>query len=462
MRAILRYHLLPRMLALGVFESFIDAAAAMLGMILIYGSSYVSQMGGIEFVGQSIVFASVFLTTRFAVGLYNWECCSELKDVVSRTICAYVCGFGLLSAIFYLFPAVHIWRSAAAVSIPLAMAITLGTRYFLDRRVKGRFFLRRVLVIGTGIQAERIEHLERRKRQREFACVAYMEFANEERRVSSSRIISQVNSLPHYVAQHDIDEIVIAMADRRGRLPLQGLIECRLGGIKIRTYQNFLEKETGRVDPDALQPDWFLYSNGFPSRGLQQTIKRILDMAASLALIMVTLPIFIATMVAIKLEGEGPVFYIQERVGLRGRPFSLIKFRSMRPDAEEKGAPQWATVSDNRVTMVGRLIRKTRIDELPQLFNVLKGDMSFVGPRPERPFFVEQLNRLIPFYNERHEVKPGITGWAQLNYPYGASEADAKEKLAYDLYYVKYYSVIRDLTIMLQTMRVILWSHGAR
>lgn len=462
MRAILRYHLLPRMLALAMFESLVDATSAMLGMLLIYGAPHISRMGALEFAGQSLVFASVFLTTRFAVGLYNWECCSELKDVFSRTISAYVCGFVLLSAIFYLVPAVHIWRSAAAISIPLALIITLGVRYFLDRRVKGRFFLRRILVVGVGTQAERIETLERRKRQREFVCVAFMDLTGEERRVSPSRIMPQVNSLRHYVTQHDIDEIVIAMADRRGRLPMQGLIECRLAGIKIRTYQNFLEKETGRVDPDALQPDWFLYSEGFPNRGLQQTIKRVLDMAASLALIIGTFPIFVATMIAIKLEGDGPIFYAQQRVGLRGRPFTLIKFRSMRPDAEKEGAPQWAATGDYRVTMVGRLIRKTRIDELPQLYNVLKGDMSFVGPRPERPFFVEQLNRQIPFYNERHEVKPGITGWAQLNYPYGASEEDAKEKLAYDLYYIKYYSVIRDLTIMLQTMRVIMWSQGAR
>ncbi|TVR98530.1 MAG: TIGR03013 family PEP-CTERM/XrtA system glycosyltransferase [Rhodospirillales bacterium] len=445
--------------ALEFATDFIAAAGA---MYLIYGSHYFFSLRRDELLLQAGIFALVFLLARFAMGLYQWQCCSELKEVFARAIAAYACGFLVLSVIYYLVPGVQMWRSAAAVSVPAALIAVLTTRYLLDHGLQGRLFIRRILVMGVGERAARIEALEQRKGQHSFICVGFLRLAGETCLVSPSRVVANINSLTRYVEANEVDEIVIAPTDRRGTLPMQALVECRLSGTRIRTYQMFLEKETGRVDPDSLQPDWFLYSEGFRSRGLQEAIKRGFDILASVVLILLALPLLISTIIAVKIEGGGPIFYKQERIGLKGKAFLLFKFRSMQSDAEHDGTPQWARVNDQRVTTVGQLIRKTRIDELPQLFNVLKGDMSFVGPRPERGFFVEQLSQQIPYYNERHEVKPGITGWAQLNYSYGASVEDAKEKLAFDLYYIKYYSVIRDIVIIFQTVRVVLWPQGVR
>src|SRR3954447_844372 len=256
-------------------------------------------------------------------------------------------------------------------------------------------------------------------------------------------------------------EIVVA-PNESAPLPVAELLRCRAAGIRVSSYMDFIERQTKTVDPDALQPSWLIFSDGFRDSALAKLSKRCFDIVFSLALLLFTLPLMLLTAAVIVLDSKGPIFYKQERVGLNGRPFLVIKFRSMRTDAEKDGAPQWAAPRDARVTRVGALIRKLRIDELPQLLNVLRGEMSLVGPRPERPCFVEEFTRQIPFYAERHCVKPGITGWAQVNYPYGASLEDARNKLAYDLYYVKNRGLFLDLIVVFQTVRVILFADGAR
>jgi sugar transferase (PEP-CTERM system associated) len=261
-----------------------------------------------------------------------------------------------------------------------------------------------------------------------------------------------------------IDEVVIAMDDRRQNFPLHDLLECRVKGIDVLDLMNFLERETGKVKLDVMNPSWIIFSEGFKRNGLREFVRRAFDLIASLGLLAIAWPLMIIAAVAIKFEdGIGaPIFYRQQRVGIDGKVFNLLKFRSMSVNAEADGKAQWAQKNDSRVTRVGGVMRKTRIDELPQLLNVLRGDMSFVGPRPERPEFVSQLNERIPYYRERHCVKPGITGWAQLCYPYGSSEKDALEKLQYDLYYVKNHGFLFDLMILLQTAEVVLWGKGAR
>jgi sugar transferase (PEP-CTERM system associated) len=265
-------------------------------------------------------------------------------------------------------------------------------------------------------------------------------------------------------ADLEIDEIVMAMDDRRQQFPLKDLLDCRLAGIEVIELASFLERETGKVYLDILIPSWMIFGAGFRRDVLRRYTEAAFDLAASFALLLIALPVMAITVLAIKIE-EGisaPVLYGQPRVGYGGRVFRVLKFRSMRVDAEKDGRARWATANDDRVTRVGRFIRKVRIDELPQLFNVLAGRMSFVGPRPERPEFVKELNEKIPYYDVRHAVKPGITGWAQLCYPYGASEQDATEKLQYDLYYVKNHSLVFDILILLQTVEVILFGKGAR
>jgi sugar transferase (PEP-CTERM system associated) len=279
----------------------------------------------------------------------------------------------------------------------------------------------------------------------------------------ADRLVLRPDDLFRWAVEHDVDEIVVAMDDRRQGFPMHELLECRLAGIEILELPSFLERETGKVRLDVLNPSWIIFGDGFRASHTQQLLARGLDLTASLGLLLFAAPLMVLSILAIKLEDglHAPVFYRQKRVGFRGRVFDVLKFRSMRLDAEKDGAV-YATRNDPRVTRFGTIMRKTRIDELPQLLNVLTGEMSFVGPRPERPEFVGDLEQKIPYYRERHTVKPGITGWAQLCYPYGSSEKDTIEKLQYDLYYVKNRSLLFDLVILVQTVEVVLWGKGAR
>ena len=256
----------------------------------------------------------------------------------------------------------------------------------------------------------------------------------------------------------------MAVEDRRKSFPVEDLLDCKMSGIDVVDAQTFFERETGKVRLETLHPSWLIFSDGFRQAGMQIVAKRGFDIAASMTLLLLALPLIVLAIIAIWLESgcRGPILYRQVRVGQNWRLFQVLKLRSMVVDAEKGGAPQWAKKNDARVTRVGKFIRRTRIDELPQILNVLKGDMSFIGPRPERPEFVEKLAEKIPYYAERHRVKPGITGWAQIRYPYGASEQDAVEKLQYDLYYVKNYSLFLDCLILFQTAEVVLWGQGAR
>jgi sugar transferase (PEP-CTERM system associated) len=268
-------------------------------------------------------------------------------------------------------------------------------------------------------------------------------------------------TLSDLACKHDAEEIVIAMDDRRRGFPIGELLACKLRGVDVVDILTFLERESGKVKLDLMNPSWLIFANGFSLGGRTAGLHRALDLVVSIAMLVVTSPVTLLTAIAILIEDGRPIFYRQTRVGMLGREFELLKFRSMAKDAEADGA-QWAQRDDPRVTRVGRITRKLRIDELPQLLNIIKGDMRLIGPRPERPEFVKALNAKIPYYHQRHCVKPGLTGWAQLCYPYGSSERDALEKLQFDLYYVKNQSLIFDLMILLQTVEVVLWGKGAR
>ena len=289
-----------------------------------------------------------------------------------------------------------------------------------------------------------------------------MPLSDESVQIDENRDIWGNLRLADLAKEQEVEEIVVALDNRRRGMPVNALLDCKLAGIAVTEYSTFWERETGRVDLDALHPSWLIFSDGFVG-GLMQTIsKRGLDLLASLAILVWTFPLLIVTAIAVRVESRGPILYLQERVGLLGKPFNVMKFRSMSTDAEKDGVPKWAAVNDSRVTTVGRIIRKSRIDEIPQVLNVFNGEMSLIGPRPERPFFVDKLREVIPHYAERHRVKPGISGWAQLNYPYGASDEDAVQKFQFDLYYVKNYSLFLDLLVLVQTVRVVLWPVGVR
>ena len=324
-----------------------------------------------------------------------------------------------------------------------------------------------MLVLGAGDKAASIQRrLRRRVDRRGFRLIGYMPLPTDRSvAVDTSEVVRPGDqSLIKFCVDNSIDEIVVAADERRQGIPLEELLECKMYGIDVIDLLSFFEREQGKLPLDILRPDWLIYSDGFNKGALRDVSKRIIDVLASLLILCITWPFMLAAAIAIKCEDgwNAPVFYGQIRVGYLGQLFEVLKFRSMTVNAEKNGVAQWATKNDARVTRVGQIIRQTRIDELPQILNVLRGDMSFVGPRPERPHFVEELGAEIPYYQERHAVKPGITGWAQVCYPYGASLKDSVQKQEFDLYYIKNHTIFLDMLILCQTAEVVLFGKGAR
>jgi sugar transferase (PEP-CTERM system associated) len=413
---------------------------------------------------RGVVFAGVLFVSMAAMGLYNSRQRSRLAGLIARVAASVIAGGMVITILFYIFPDLHIGRGALLISLVIAFGGSVIARVVFDTLVDEDLFKRRVLVYGSGRRGASIARLRRRSDRRGFVVVGFVSAdGDEDSEVPDNEKLATSVDLLTLCEKHRVDEIVVAMDDRRRRFPMDQLLECRLEGVEILELVTFLERETGKVRLDLLNPSWMIFSEGFGRGRIHDTLERAFDILASLALLVVAAPLMVLTALAIKIM-EGPkasIFYRQVRVGQYGRPFRLLKFRSMREDAEKNGA-QWAQKNDSRVTPIGAFTRLTRIDELPQILNVLRGEMSFVGPRPERPEFVGQLEERIPYYRERHTIKPGITGWAQLCYPYGSSEQDAIEKLQYDLFYVKNHSLLFYLAILVQTVEVIVWRKGAR
>ena len=412
---------------------------------------------------RGIAFSVTVVTCLLAFGLYNSRQRTQLSGVLARLMLALLVSSCVFAALFYVFPSRHLFRGVAALAIILAVCGVLTSRLVFARVADEDIFKRRVLAYGAGYSAAAITRLRRSADHHAFTLVGFVQPPGEERAVPRERVLEHEGDLCATCERLGVTEVVVAMDDRRRGFPIPELLDCRLAGVDVTELLTFLERETGKVHLDVLNPSWMIFGQGFRRDPLRLFSSRALDLCASLGVLAVALPAMMLTFVAIKIEdGWGaPAFYRQERVGLGGRVFKVMKFRSMRQDAELNGA-QWAQHADPRVTRVGAIIRKLRIDELPQVFNVLSGNMSFVGPRPERPEFVAQLAERIPYYSQRHCVKPGITGWAQLCYPYGSSESDALEKLQYDLYYIKNNNLLFDLAILIQTAEVVLFGKGAR
>jgi sugar transferase (PEP-CTERM system associated) len=411
-------------------------------------------------------FATV--TAMVSVGLYGQQSFMDFRLLFSKIAVASILVLTLvsLSATYWREGLDHLsdfanfpWK--ATLIWLVCVSVTRGTFSV----TLGRGLLkRRVLVLGNGTQAARIAGLVETGHNEHFMPVSFIDVPGKNIDPRSDVVdgsAAEPDGLLELSYRLGVSEIVVAADDRRG-LPVRQLLHCKLAGIKVIDFLDFWERETRTVDLDALKPSWLFYSDGFRCGPVDEFLKRAFDIIVSSSLLVFTLPLLVATACLIKLESPGPILYRQTRVGLHGRVFTILKFRSMRVDAETDGRPRWAMQGDPRVTRVGAVIRKLRIDELAQILNVLRGDMSFVGPRPERPYFVDELTKTIPYYAERHWVRPGITGWAQINFPYGASPEDARSKLTYDLYYVKNRSIFLDALILLQTARVIFWNQGAR
>lgn len=410
---------------------------------------------------RALVFMAAIQVPLLAVGLYQSRQRARFSGVLARLIVAFSAGGVFLMALFYMVPSLLLWRGVLAPAAVIGFLLVGLVRLGFSKTVDQDLFRRRVLFLGAGRRTTSLTRLRRRADQRGFFVVGFIAVEGDDVQVERAKLVEPPGKLLDFARGNDVDEIVVAMDDRRRSFPIEDLLACRLNGIVVLDLIDFLERETGKVDVRLLSPSYIIFAQGFARSALRRFNVRALDIIGSLGLLLITWPIVLIVAVAIYLEDQGPVLYRQARVGLEGRTFNLVKFRSMRVDAEG-GKAQWATPEDSRVTRVGRVIRKYRFDELPQLFNVLRGQMSIVGPRPERPEFVDQLELKVPYYRERHCMKPGLTGWAQLCYPYGSSEDDAVEKLQYDLYYVKNHSFLFDLAILAQTAEIVLWQKGSR
>ncbi|MEO8753240.1 MAG: TIGR03013 family XrtA/PEP-CTERM system glycosyltransferase [Casimicrobiaceae bacterium] len=412
----------------------------------------------------AFLFALLMVMMQGALGLYRRD----------RKIGVGAHAFLLFVALVIVMPVVYLasevlpggrdFRDAASDCALLAFGGLILVRHLVLGPLLSLLLPHRVLVLGTGPEARVVEASLTSADQPGMQLIGFYALEKvEENVVSQARVIARSGPLDETVRALGVNEIIVAVRQQRGGvLPLRALLECRLAGVRITDLPRFFERVHGQIPIDSLKASWLIYGNGFRQNWWRGVVKRAFDVVTALGLLAAALPIMLVTALLIALESGMPIIYRQERVGLRGKTFGVLKFRSMRQDAEKDGKAEWATLGDTRVTRVGRFIRRTRIDELPQLINVLRGEMSFVGPRPERPVFVTMLTEKIPFYAVRLSVKPGITGWAQVRYSYGADVEQSMKKLEYDLYYVKNHTLLLDIRILLETVRVVLFGHGAR
>ncbi len=399
----------------------------------------------------------------YYVDLYDFNTVHSWREMVVRLLMASGAAALVLAAASLAMPWLVLGHGIVLSSLVFILVAIVAWRLIFLHIGGASPLQERLLIVGTGPSARKVARLILDQHDFPYRIVGFIDDdpAMVGRSVVNPRVLGTPADIDRIVREHDVGRIVVGLADRRGRLPIDELLAAKLRGVRVEEPETIVERLTGKILLDDLKPSWLIFSDGFRARRLTRLVKRTVDLAlASIGLVLAS-PLMLLTALAVRLESEGQVLYTQDRVGEHGRVFMLYKFRSMRADAE-RGTPVWAADDDDRVTRIGRFLRLSRLDELPQLWNVLRGDMSFVGPRPERPFFVEQLAEVIPYYRQRHAVKPGITGWAQVKYRYGSSIEDAREKLRYDLYYIKHLSIVFDLTIVFDTAKVIVSAKGAK
>jgi sugar transferase (PEP-CTERM system associated) len=396
--------------------------------------------------------------------LYDFVVMHDRRELVLRLIQALGLAWIALALCFYFYPGLMLGRSISLIALPLALALMVAWRVSIHWFLGHPDFGERILIVGSGDSAVEIAREVLSRPDAGYRIAGFVGTDSEQigKSLINPRVIGLTDELGDVVKRENIDRIVVAMGERRGQLPTEKLLQLSLAGhVSIEEGAAFYERITGRVSLAMVRPSWLIFTGPGRKARFASLSRTIVHRSAALIGVLLSLPVVIVTAILIKLDSRGPVFYKQERVGKNGRPFTLIKFRSMRVDAEADG-PVWASKGDDRTTRIGRVMRKIRVDEIPQFWNILRGEMSFVGPRPERPHFVAQLAEEIPYYEQRHLIAPGLTGWAQIKYPYGASIEDARQKLQYDLFYIKNHSLVFDAIILFETIKIILFGRGAQ
>ncbi len=454
-------HYLPRQTLLQLFFDMSLLVAAVLAAIF----WHVQDAGAVLpiAIASAVMLAVSMLAINSGLGFYQRVHNRTVGQSRARAVLSLFMTLGLGLGIFSLLPLQLEDRNEFALVVAACLFVVLAHRVYVAHSSKQSMARQRILVFGTGTRAKLVGR-SLKKADPNVDLVGYFAGPNEvTTEVSAWGVLTPDKSLTDIVVEQKVDEIVIALTERRGgSMPLRELLDCKLHGVRVVDVATHFEKTLGQIRLDSVNPGWLIFGDGFNQGWTRTAIKRLFDVVFAIVLLVVSLPVMLLTGIMILLESGGPVFYLQERVGLNGRLFNVVKFRSMYTDAEKDGTPRWAQAGDSRVTRVGRIIRKLRIDELPQLFTVLAGDMSLVGPRPERPFFVDTLTQEIPYYAVRLSVKPGLTGWAQVRYHYGATMEDSAEKLQYDLYYVKNHTWFLDLVVLFETVGVVLTGKGAQ
>ena len=460
---IFRHHIPKHFLWLAIAEFIAFAVAVWIGAEIRFYDMPETYEEASPIAPKALAISAVLVASLGGLGLYERQPNLGRRDIALRILAGFVFSLVPLSVIFYVVPSLYLGRGAVAIGLVLALLASFVGRFLFYNVMRQEVTKRHVLVLGTGRRALEIADYLKTNRRSGVSLVGYVSMKSEEMPLVTKKVLSLNASLSDIARQCGVDEIVVAVDDRRGGLPVSEILDCRMSGIEVVDALTFFERETGEVRLAHVTPGWMIFSDGFRAGFFHDVAKRAFDLLLVLILLPVALPFMAMIVAAIKLEDgiRAPVLYSQLRVGQKRKPFRILKFRSMHVGAERGAQPQWATTADPRITRVGRVIRKIRLDELPQLFNILRGDMSIVGPRPERPEFVADLERSLPYYSERHRLKPGLTGWAQICYKYGESNEDAYRKLQYDLYYVKNQSMFLDLLIVLQTIEVVLLGKGA-
>jgi sugar transferase (PEP-CTERM system associated) len=457
---LLNLYVSRRALLGGVLDVALVFLAILAGVLL--------QVGSIQLAlplasAHAVSLAAGLFVINTASGFYEQQNRRSFGQSCARAGFALALALPLTFALFSLLPAQFENRDVVQWSALVGVAAVIVRRVYVSHGDASARTGTRVVIFGTGAAAADVGRTLLQS-DPHINIIGYVPGPNErEPAVPVKDILQRDGSLCDLAFKHNVEEIVVALTERRaGSMPLRELLDCKLSGVKVYDISTHFEKTLGQINIEYLNAGWMIFGDGFNQGGWRTAVKRVFDIICALVLLLVSAPVMLLSALLIKLESPGPLLYKQERVGQNNTPFNVVKFRSMRTDAEKDGKPRWATANDDRVTRIGKIIRKTRIDELPQLFNVLSGEMSLVGPRPERPFFVDQLTQEIPYFAVRHSVKPGVTGWAQVRYPYGATVEDSQRKLQFDLFYVKNHSLFLDIVILVETVVVVLTARGAR